>query len=193
MRLLKTIIQSNPNIKTIGEKRALILKKHIVSFLIIAVSVLTLVGSGFAMYFVIDSSKSKNLINVDIENGETKSIEFQKLDIVPGETVKYVVKLNTAVDGDYDILFDFNEIEDRSLKNYVYIKVEKNGEVICEELLADVLEGDGKTYVYTGDISDGSEINISYSMPEDVGNEAKSAKTSFELRITLSTAEDVNE
>lgn len=62
--------------------------------------------------------------------------------------------------------------------------MEKDGEVICDELLAEVFAQEG--YELAVDFADGAknEIKIIYYMPENVGNEAQNAEAKFDLIVT---------
>ena len=86
----------------------------------------------------------------------------------------------------YDLSLDFVEIGNKSLKNFAYVKIISNGDVVCDKLLATVFED--QDVVLPVDFNEGknTEITIVYYLPIDVGNEAKNAEAAFELLLTAS-------
>ena len=61
-----------------------------------------------------------------------------------------------------------------------------NGNVVCDELLADAIEDDNIVFPVDFEANDKNEIKIVYYLPLDVGNEAKKAEAQFELILTAS-------
>lgn len=123
-------------------------------------------------------------LSVEIENGETEVLEFEKLGLIPGESVEYNFYLNTNDGATHNVKFEFSETDDSPLKDFVRVKLLVNDEEMCDELLADLLGGED--IVVQGDITatDEYKVTIVYYMPEEVGNEAANAEAWFNLYIT---------
>ena len=159
-----------------------------IRFMRIALAVLsTLILIGVAlMIYVLVAFNNRNIIKINIENGETQAVEFKKLDLIPGEECNYTLSLSSKVADEYDILLVFRETEEHTLKDYARVRMESNGEVICDKLLAEMFTGNGISLSFRLVKDRSEDIQITYYLPEDVGNEAQNAEAAFELLITAS-------
>lgn len=156
-------------------------------FIRIALSVLSamiLVGAGLTTHLLVNRN-SGNVIEVEVQNGETQSVEFENLCLIPGEECLYVIELSSDIADEYEISLKFEETQEDALKNFAYAKIEANGETVCDKLLADLFGGE-EILLYC-DLKDGGrEITITYYIPENVGNEAQNSGAVFDLSITAS-------
>ena len=148
-------------------------------------SVLIIAGVSL-LAWVQATSENRNVINVRVQEGKTESFEFDNLNLIPGESCEYVINLKRDSMKKYDLSLDFVEIGNKSLKNFAYVKIISNGDVVCDKLLATVFED--QDVVLPVDFNEGknTEITIVYYLPIDVGNEAKNAEAAFELLLTAS-------
>lgn len=126
----------------------------------------------------------RRTIEVQMEDGETQSVEFKNLSLVPGEECEYTIKLENSGFGKYDLNLAFVETEEKTLKNFARVKIMAKGEVLCDELLATVFEN--RDIVLPVDFGEdkNTELRIVYYLPIEVGNEAKNAEAIFELLLT---------
>lgn len=141
----------------------------------------------FEVIFAINLFRDPNgdgSIQVEIEDGETTEVEFEKLGLLPGQSTEYTLYLSSSDGPTKTVHFDFHETSDSPLADFVYVKMIFNGEVICDALLADVMTDAPITF--EADLSTGEqhEVTIIYYMPEEVGNEAEGAEAWFDLYIT---------
>ena len=131
---------------------------------------------------IYNSRRSGNII-VEIEEGETSVVEFEKLGLVPGQSVEYKLSLSTKDGPTNGIYLNFSETEDSPLKDFVKAKITINDVVICDDLLVDLFDESNILYeidIYNSDC----DIVIVYYMPAEVGNEAENAEAWFDLLIT---------
>lgn len=152
---------------------------------LIVSSILILIGVALTTYMM-TTPNQRNVINVHIENGKTQAIKFEDLCLIPGEECEYTILLDSVAASNYDLMFDFHETEEKTLKNYAYARIEINDEVICDQLLATLFDGDDMTLPVDLTEDKKTAIKIVYYLPEDVGNEAQNAEAIFELLITAS-------
>lgn len=129
------------------------------------------------------SSREDGSISVNVENGEASVVEFEKLGLVPGQSVEYKISLSTKDGPTNRVYLNFYETEDSPLKDFVMAKITINDEVLCDELLADLFDGNEVDYMIDISSSD-CKVNITYYMPLEVGNEAENAEAWFNLYIT---------
>ena len=163
--------------------------KKAVAVLVLAL-LLTVAIIGATVAFVVVYTDSLHnvfapaTIEIDLDDGGKESIHFENLELVPGGSTEYTVTLKSELDGKYKISLEFkDENTDMKLKKYVYVRAEYEGKTVCDELLADVLDGDAVTFDFEMNANEDSELKITYYMPETVGNEAENAEAKFELII----------
>ena len=160
-------------------------KKTLPRIVMIVSSIIILIGV-VIMHFVFISSGRNDLIKIKIGNGETQSLRFENLALIPGDSCEYRVQLVRNSSREYYLHMKFSEIEDRGLKNFARVRISTGNEVIYDELLADAFE-DGDLVVpvdFRGKRN--TEYVISCYLPIEVGNEAKNAEAVFELQFTAS-------
>lgn len=160
-------------------------KSKLMQIILVVGSALIIVGVSL-MGWMLTTEDDRSVIEIQLKDGKTQSVEFEDLSLVPGEECEYTVKLERSDADQYDLKLDFVETEEKSLKNYARVKILANGEVVCDELLAAVFENED--IVLPVDFSEGrnTELKIVYYLPLDVGNEAKNAEAIFELLLTAS-------
>ncbi len=160
-------------------------KSKLMRIILIAGSVLIIVGVSL-MGWMLATEDERSVIEVQLENGKTQSVEFENLSLVPGEECEYTIKLEKSRADKYDLNLDFVEIEEKTLKNYARVKIIANGEVVCDELLATVFENEDIVLPVDFGEDKNTELKIVYYLPIEIGNEAKKAEAIFELLLTAS-------
>ena len=148
-------------------------------------SVLIIVGVALTGW-VLATEDERGAIEVKLKRGETKTLTFEDLALVPGEEHEYIVQMKKVITSQYHLELDFVEIEETELKYYARVKILSNDEVICDELLADAFEKEKMVLAVDFDKGENTELKIVYYLPIDVGNEAKKAEAVFELLLTAS-------
>ena len=98
-----------------------------------------------------------------------------------------MLSIGSELPGECKMTIDFMETKEGILKDYVYVVVEANGEVLCDCLLADAFEREepleldcimSKTKKF--------DVKVKYYMPIDVDNSAENADSDFIIKITVS-------
>lgn len=158
-------------------------KKNITNLSLLLLSVAILLVVGVSAYFRNAPSKS-NTVEFRLKENETQSISFGSMELRPGESCAYTLLLSSE-DAKQALL----QFEDREptleLKHYVRVRVEQDGAVLCDALLAELLEQNAA--VPPAPFSEQKQrFEITFYMPEDVGNEAQNAKADFRLLVTAS-------
>lgn len=161
--------------------------------LLISLSVLILIGIGLMTYFLLNPTKGDAMIRLDLQDDVRKIVHFTDLSLVPGESSEYNLYLSSQYEDDYLISLQFSETEDRMLKEYAFVRVECEGEVLCDKRLSEVLDSEPLTC--TRKLSEDSEckVKVTYYLPADVGNEAESTSTDFSLMILATNEGDFYE
>lgn len=161
-------------------------KSTFMRIVLIVGSALILVGVSLMTWMLV-TEDDRSVIEVQLEDGKTQSIEFEDLSLVPGEECEYVVTLKSENAKKYDLNLDFVDTEkDLTLKNFARVKIVANGEVVCDELLATVFENEDIVLPIDFTEDKNTELKIVYYLPLEVGNEAKNAEAVFELLLTAS-------
>ena len=155
---------------------------------LVAGSVLILIGVAL-MTWMLTTEEARSDIEIRITEETFEVVEFEGLGLLPGEECEYIVAFKGDRAESYTVTLDFVELDegDRgTLKNFAYVKIEADGEVICDLLLSEAFEKED--IVLPVDFKEGvnTEFKVVYYLPIDVGNEAKNAEADFELLITAS-------
>ena len=162
-------------------------KSTITSILVIGICVLILAGSGLMAYFVANPDRG-DVISVDLGKPSGDTVKFDDLALLPGQSTEYEIFLGGDVKSDCEVALDFKEEGDKTLKNFVYAKVEYNGKNVYgkDMLLKELLKAD--TLKFPCELSNGEDhiLKITFYMPEDVSNEAENAEADVALKIVAS-------
>ena len=111
--------------------------------LVVITSCILILISVVLLAVAMATSDERNEIKVDLKDGVTESVEFEGIDLVPGESCEYVIKFKGDSFFKYDTHLDFVEKEEKTLKNFAYVRVMSGDEVVYDELLATAFESDG--------------------------------------------------
>ena len=151
---------------------------------------LILVGSAFTAFMLYYVERRDNVIKVKMDESGMSSVEFRAINIAPGDTREYLVKLTSELEGPCTLSLDFQELSLEEpaapLKEYVYVTVKVNETILCDGLLKDIYDLPAIQMDCTLDGKEPFVFEITYHMPESVGNEAQNAKASFDLALTAS-------
>ena len=109
-------------------------KSIFLRIVLIAASALIITGV-LLMNWMLDTSDERNVIKICLADGVTEAVEFEDLALIPGDSCEYVIVLNNENSMPYDLDLKFVETEEKTLKNFAYVKVIAGNEVICDELL----------------------------------------------------------
>ena len=162
------------------------LSHKITRALLVISSLLILIGILMTVWISI-KNKNKDVIKVQLSDGKTEVISFDGLSLFPGGSCEYKIKLKNDGFPRYDLTLDFVDVdEEKTLKNYAYVKIIANGEVLCDELLATAFEDDTIALLVDDEKGINTELTVIYYLPIEVGNEAKNAEAVFEVQLTAS-------
>ena len=164
--------------------------RNIIIRSLIAVGSLLIIVGVSLIGWMNSTSADKNQITVEVEEGNTESVEFKNFELVPGSSCEYTIKFNGERARQYDVTLDFVEKEDKALKNFAYVKIISNNEIIYDRLLADAFEDDVLEVSVDFDNNENTELKIVYYLPIEVGNEAKNAEAVFELQFVTKSEGD---
>ena len=148
--------------------------------------VLLIAGTAVTGYMLVNLD-SRDIIDVELDEYGSATLDFSSDGIKPGDTVEYAMAINSDLPGDCILTLDFEELNEGALKDHLYVKVEVEGEVVANCLLAELIDGEGAINVPCKvkkhkDL----EIRLEYSLPLETGNEVKNASVDYLLHITLS-------
>lgn len=148
--------------------------------------VLLIAGTAVTGYMLLNLD-SRDIIDVELNEQGSATVEFTSDGIKPGDTLEYVLAVDSELPGTCVLTLDFEEIKKGTLKDHLYVTVEVEGEVLCETLLSELLVSD-EPLSTTVKVSkrEAFEIKVRYALPLETGNEAKNASVDYLLNITLS-------
>lgn len=161
------------------------IKQHVKQILLGATGVLIIIGL-LIMWWSLANEDNKNVINLSIEDGYQQSVTFENITMIPGESCTYTLRLSSKYAEQYTLSLDFVELEEKTLKEFAYVRIELEDQILYDCLLKDAFEDD--TISLPVDLSQerNTQIVVVYYLPIEVGNEAQNAEAIFELLITAS-------
>ena len=160
-------------------------RSKIMRIVLVVASALILIGV-VLMTWMLVSNENDNVIDVKLKKDQISVIEFENLCLIPGQKYEYTATLKSDRRSECVLLLDFVELEDKTLKNFAYAKIEINGEELCDMLLSEIFESDDLTANVDFSDKKSIELKIVYYLPEEVGNEAQEAEAIFNLNLTTS-------
>ena len=143
-----------------------------------------LVGVALMIWMLLAEHNGETIklhIDVDVPN----KVAINDYVIVPGYENEQCVEVTADKPGEYDLTFSFIEKgdPDNLLKDNLYILIEYDGVVYCDNKLSELYEGGPAISVKLKRLR-AQDIRVVYYIPESVGNEIKGHEVNFDLFIT---------
>ncbi len=160
-------------------------RKIIIWVLMVGGGVLTLIGVALMMWTGAGQGEDDEIV-VDLASEDTQVIEFENLCLIPGESCEYTITLKGEHADRYELLFDFVELEEGTLKNFAFVKIQSGDQVLYDRLLSEAFAQEHLALPVDFDKEQNTELTIIYYLPIEVGNEAKNAGAVFELHVKAS-------
>lgn len=154
----------------------------IIRIVMVILSAMLLIGVGMTGW-MLGTRDDREVVRIDLD-GQIDPIGFENLCLIPGESCSYTFRLKGDVAKEYDVHLRFEETEEKTLKNFAFVRIETNGTVLCDELMATAFEGEGIELHVDLSQAKQQDLIITYYMPLEVGNEAQNAEAIFDLLIT---------
>ncbi len=118
-------------------------------------------------------------------NGNAQEEMSVKLtDIYPGYTTSYQIRLKGEKDKSYSVTVSFEEAGEVTMAPFVDVSVNYGGKTVGGGKLSELLEGKEATLQADFSSSTTQEVEIVYSMSEEVGDEAQNTVADFEVVLT---------
>lgn len=123
-------------------------------------------------------------VKIGINGQASETLEFNDLNLKPGESTEYKMKVECSLDGEYEFSFSFSQTEDGKLAPFVNVDIECNGEIKSENL--NTLFFSKKQLKFNCGMSrdKAQELVIKYTMPYEVDNDAKNTWSNFNVLFT---------
>ena len=150
-----------------------------ISLIIVGVLLLLCVGIGIA----IAVPREDDVITVTLPLKEEEILSFDSVSLAPGDACTYNIVLKTKVTDEYGVRISFAETEDSPLLEHMHVRMKFQGEILCDRPMCELT--DGEMLTLSADLARGWKypVEITYYLPESVGNEAQEAEAFFELHI----------
>lgn len=131
------------------------------------------------------NSESSNLITLSIDGEETKTLSFESLSLLPGESKDFFIDFKSSLSNKYVVNLDFQKLEDNGLDEYVTVEV-NTGNYECKSTLTNLFSKTEKIS-FNLDYSDSlnKQIQIKYLLPSNIGNEAQGKISNFNIVVGI--------
>ena len=160
-------------------------------FVLAALSATILAGVGITGY-MINTSNSDNVFELSLTANEVTELEFDEVMLVPGDSVEYVVELRSDLSAGYDLLISFYQdaAEDQLLRDFAYLRMEAEGQILCDRLLSDCIRDEAIPLSCYLEDKKPYDVTLTFYMPEEVGNDAKGTKLDLDILFAAGEAEE---
>lgn len=142
---------------------------------------------GVAVYFNIPKENElQDNVTLSLKEDTTKTLKAKISNIYPGSSHSYTIHLDGNNIDSLNVYLTFRDKNknENQLKNYIDVKIETNQKTI-ESSLKELLENN-ETYNLGMKTN---QIVITYTMPEEVGNEAKGTEAIFYIDLKAKALE----
>ena len=112
-----------------------------------------------------------------------ENIELSANGLIPGDSREYTLNFKGKATGNYSLSFEFVEVGQGALKDFVDVTLQC-GENVYSYKLAQLLDGTSVNFHCRISTQEVTVVKIIYSMSEDVGNGAQNATADFTINIT---------
>ena len=161
--------------------------KSTMLLMLVAFCVAAMTGMGIIYYTQTakDSFELGESVTLRSEGQTTITHEIAELSLLPGTSQSYSVEMKCMAENTYAIKISFEETVDSPLRDFTFVEVSLNGTSLGKVLLDDLLEG--KTFDTECQLkaSSAAVLELCYTMPLEVGNEAERAAASFDVTISV--------
>ena len=157
------------------------MKKYVLP---IATVVLLLVGVAILTVALL-TNNNEYVKDITLKGNDVtrESLEFSAGGLKPGDVKEYTINLKGKSAGNYTLNFDFVEMDDGALKNYVDVALQYGGKSYTYKL-SELLDGKTVSFNCRVGVSNATVIKVIYSMPLSAGNEAQKATCDFRVNLT---------
>ena len=146
---------------------------------------------GIILIYTLYQKDDRDVIRINVDHEESKTISFENLAMVPGEETGYTFTFDQVDIADYDVVLQFKKTEKTVPCDFIYVRISIDGEILHDKSLGELLDKD-PIFFHVTPIKDRSrEVNVVYYIPLDVGNEAQDVEVYFDLVVTATSQSSV--
>ena len=142
---------------------------------------------GVVLIYTLYDKEDRDVIRVNIDNHESKTISFEDLALVPGEETGYTFMFDQVDLAEYDVVLQFKKTEKTVPCDFIYVRISVDGEVKYDKSLGEFLDKDPVFFHINPIKNKDNEVNVTYYIPLDVGNEAQDVDVYFDLVVTATS------
>ncbi len=120
-------------------------------------------------------------VTVIIDGKTQKELDVTLSDFLPGDSKSYTVQMKNGAEDALTVEMSFEKADTDTLAPFIDVEVSINGEKVDNAKLNEYLQG--KTISFPNEFVAGSthEVQITYSMSIDVGDEAQKTTADFQV------------
>lgn len=162
------------------------MKNSSINILIVSMILFALMAIMLSVFLEEAHDDFKETVTVNDAGVTEETLNVRGLSLVPGQEQDYEIGLRCKASGKYFISFEFVEKVDGGMKEFVYLTINSGDTSVYSGELAALIDTD----VYIGfdgylDADDPLTIQITYSMPIDIGNEARNTFADFDIHLKI--------
>ena len=149
--------------------------------MIIVLSVILFVILLVFLFLGMAHEKFERNVTISTDGITSKTLHFSKLNLYPGESVEYTINVSSVLDGEYDVSLNFNQTENGHIAQFVVVEISCGDEVRTERLGVLFNDSESISFKKVPISKEPQRIKVKYTMPYEVGNEAKNTWSKFDI------------
>lgn len=163
------------------------LGKSVTLLMLIAFCVASMTGMGIIYYT--QTAKDSFVLGEDVtlrpEGETTITQKVAELSLIPGTSKSYSVEMKCKAENTYAVKIFFTETGESALRDFTFVEAYLDGTSLGKVSLDELLEG--KTFDAECKLraSSAAVLELCYTMPLEVGNEAERAVANFDVTISV--------
>ncbi len=161
------------------------MKKKLLSLIFIVVlSTVTLVDLGYFVWKRMQSQSFASEKTIRLDETEQTEMEVHLSGLCPGDSTSYTLHLKAREGEDFSVLMSFDKSGASNLAPFVDVEICLQGEKIDGGKLSEYLNGKIVTFPTRFDGGSQIDVEISYSMGLEVGDEAQNTTADFSIVLS---------
>lgn len=154
--------------------------------LVVALCLLAAMGGLLAAYTQLAHEDFEENITVSKEGTTTSTVAVHDLALLPAASRTYTVHLRCKASGTYRVSLVYEEKENGGLKPFVNVTLKAKDEIVWNGTLQALLDSDvNLNFLAELQAEDAYDVQITYDMPQEIGNEAKDTFADFDVHFTI--------
>ena len=161
------------------------ISKRSLTILIVAMLLVSLLSTGTLFLATEEVPSLSETVTVSVDGKVEKTLTIDGLNIYPGEKRECIVFLKSELTGAYNATLNFEEKENKGLKDFIDVEVYLGDQLVYTGNLVELLSDHTVKFEVALDNELANQLKIVYIMDVSVGDEAQETTVSFYVKLKI--------